>query len=107
MPEMSDVEIERLKAKRFSERVQRVLVVMQREGVDWRAVPFVTPDGRIGTRVMPVDLPARQTDGGQAGMGTRLTEEAPAPRDSEACPEQRRGGPPRGPERAGHTGRET
>ena len=104
MPEMSDAEIERLKAKRFAERVQRVLAVMQEERIDWRAAPFISADGRIGTRVVPVDLPARQTDGGQAEMTTRLTEEASAPRDPE--------GPPRGPERAGHSlagqaGRET
>ena len=88
MPEMSDVEIERLKARRFAERVQRVLAVMQEERVDWRAAPFISADGRIGTRVVPVDLPA----GRQAGMATRLAEEAPAPRD---------------PEQAGEAGRET
>ena len=62
--EVSDEEIERLRRERFGERVRRVLEVMHRERVDWQATPFITPDGRIGTRVMPVELPA----GRQAGM---------------------------------------
>ena len=67
-PELPDEAIEELKARRFRQRVARVLAVMQEERIDWRAVPFLTPDGRVGVRVVPVDLPARLASGGQAGI---------------------------------------
>ena len=57
-----DEEMERVRQQRYQARVERVLLAMQREGVDWRAVAFVTPDGRIGTRVVPVDM--RRKDAG-------------------------------------------
>ena len=52
----SDAELESLRRERFQARVQRVLAVMQEERVDWRGVPFVAADGRIGVRVMPVEM---------------------------------------------------
>ncbi len=52
--EMSDEVIRELQARRFQERVQRVLEVMQRERIDWRGLAFVAADGRIGVRVVPV-----------------------------------------------------
>ena len=52
---LDDEAIERLRQERFGQRVQRVLEVMKEERVDWRGVPFIAPDGRIGVRVMPVD----------------------------------------------------
>ena len=55
-PALSDVEIERLKRQRFQERVERVLEVMTRERVDWRAIPYITPDGRIVARVVPAEM---------------------------------------------------
>ena len=64
MSDLSDGAIAELRRRRFQERVGRVLEVMQRERVDWRGAPFITGDGRIGVRVVPVDLPAcRQADG--------------------------------------------
>ncbi len=52
---LDDEAIERMRQERFGRRVQRVLEVMKEERVDWRGVPFIAPDGRIGVRVMPVD----------------------------------------------------
>jgi hypothetical protein len=52
----SDQELETLARQRFQERVNRVLAVMREERVDWRAVPYVTPDGRIAARVAPVEM---------------------------------------------------
>ncbi len=57
--ELTDEELEALKAARFRERVNRVLAAMRREGVDWQAVLHITPDGRIGARVMPVEMRER------------------------------------------------
>jgi hypothetical protein len=74
MPErgarITDAELEGLRQARFRERVQRVLVVMQREGVDFRGVPIITPEGRIGVRVVPVEvvLPPGRGEG-EAGEG--------------------------------------
>jgi len=65
-PELSDEVIEQLRQTRFRERVQRVLEVMQEERIDWRGIAFIAPDGRIGVRVVPVDLSACRA---QAGMG--------------------------------------
>lgn len=55
-PDLPDEAIEELKARRFRERVARVLAVMQEERIDWRAAPFLTPDGRVGVRVLPVEM---------------------------------------------------
>ena len=55
-PPLSDAEIEEMKRQRFQQRVQRVLAVMQEERIDWRGLPFLTPDGRIGVRVRPVEM---------------------------------------------------
>ncbi len=55
-PQLSDAEIERLKSQRFQERVERVLEVMTRERVDWRAIPYITPDGRVVARVVPAEM---------------------------------------------------
>ena len=54
--QFSDEQIEKLRAARFQERVQRVLEVMREERVDWRGVPVITPDGRIAVRVVPVEM---------------------------------------------------
>jgi len=54
--DMSDEAIEQLKRRRFQKRVQRVLAVMQEERIDWRGVPHVTADGRIGVRILPVEM---------------------------------------------------
>jgi hypothetical protein len=52
---LSDARIRELQRRRFQERVERVLEVMRRERVDWRGVPFIAADGRIGVRVLPLD----------------------------------------------------
>jgi len=54
--QLSDDAIEAMKRQRFHQRVQRVLAVMQQERIDWRGVPFITPDGRIGVRLAPVEM---------------------------------------------------
>jgi hypothetical protein len=54
-PGLTDEAIEEMKRKRFETRVNRVLAVMREERIDWRGVPLVTPDGRIGVRVVPVE----------------------------------------------------
>jgi hypothetical protein len=56
VPPLSDEAIRAMQQTRFQERVQRVQEVMQRERVDWRGVPFIAPDGRIGVRVVPVEV---------------------------------------------------
>jgi hypothetical protein len=56
--ELSEQRLEEIRRRRFQERVERVLEVMRRERVDWRGVPFIAADGRIGVRVVPVELPA-------------------------------------------------
>jgi len=52
----SDQELETLARRRFQERVNRVLAVMREERIDWRAIPYVTPEGRIAARVAPVEM---------------------------------------------------
>jgi len=54
--QMSDRELEALRAKRFQERVQRVLAVMRQERIDWRGVASITPEGRIAVQVVPVEV---------------------------------------------------
>ena len=53
---LSDADLEALARRRFEERVNRVLAVMREERIDWRAVPYVTPDGRIAARLAPVEM---------------------------------------------------
>jgi len=57
--ELTDDELEALRAERFKERVQRVFGKMVEEGVDFQAVPGFVPDGtggwRIVLRIVPVD----------------------------------------------------
>ena len=63
VPERTELTEEELRAeqmRRFQERVNRVLMVMKRERVDFQAQAFLMPDGRIGTRVMPVEEGAGQ-----------------------------------------------
>jgi hypothetical protein len=60
---LSDAGIRELQRRRFQERVERVLEVMRRERVDWRGLPFIGADGRIGVRVVPVELPASHAEG--------------------------------------------
>jgi len=52
---LPDEELEALRRQRFAERVGRVLEVMREEGIDWRGVATISPDGRIVTRVVPVE----------------------------------------------------
>jgi len=40
----------------FRGRVERVLAVMKEQRIDWRGVPVVTQDGRIGVKVVPVEM---------------------------------------------------
>ena len=61
--ELSEQRLEEIRRRRFQERVERVLEVMRRERVDWRGVPFIGADGRIGVRVVPVELPASGAEG--------------------------------------------
>ncbi len=53
--DLPDEALEMMRQQRFRERVERVLEVMQRERIDWRGLPFIKPDGRIGVRVAPFD----------------------------------------------------
>ncbi len=53
---LSDAALEQLKRERFQERVQRVLAVMKAEQVDFRGLPIILPDGRIGVQVVPVEM---------------------------------------------------
>ena len=59
---MSDVDLQRMRQERFRRRVERVLAVMNEERIDWRGVAFIAPDGRIGTRVVPVEMETSQND---------------------------------------------
>ena len=54
--EITDAEIEQLKRQRFQQRVERVLEVMRRERVDWRGIPYITPEGRIAVRLVSVEM---------------------------------------------------
>ncbi len=56
--EPTDAELEGMQARRFQERVQRVLEVMRRERVDWRGMPYITAEDRIAVRVVPVEVDA-------------------------------------------------
>jgi len=59
---LSEQRLEEIRRRRFQERVERVLEVMRRERVDWRGLPFIGADGRIGVRVVPVELPASRVE---------------------------------------------
>jgi hypothetical protein len=52
---LPDEELEALRRRRFAERVGRVLEVMREEGIDWRGMATISADGRIVTRVVPVE----------------------------------------------------
>ncbi len=54
--EMSDEKLKAIAQARFQARVQRVLAVMQEERIDWQGTPQITPDGRIGVRLLPVEV---------------------------------------------------
>ncbi len=53
--EEMEAELRRRRAEDFRQRVERVLKVMREERIDWRGAPFITPDGRVGVRVAPVE----------------------------------------------------
>jgi len=53
---VTDAELERIRQERFRRRVERVLAVMVEERIDWRGAPFIAPDGRVGVRVVPVEM---------------------------------------------------
>jgi pyruvate/oxaloacetate carboxyltransferase len=55
------VRLEQLRRQRFQQRVQRVLEAMRRERIDWRAVPYLTPDGRIIARILPVEMASEES----------------------------------------------
>ena len=61
--EISEERLDEIRRQRFQQRVERVLEVMQRERVDWRGLPYIAADGRVGVRVVPVDLPAGGAEG--------------------------------------------
>ena len=42
--------------EQFQARAKRVYEEMRRQRIDFRGVPFVTPDGRIAVRVVPVEM---------------------------------------------------
>lgn len=75
-PELSDEELARLRRQRFEERVRRVLAVMQQERIDWRGAAYVAPDGRIGVRVMPVEIESPAPGGPPADAGRRSTSQS-------------------------------
>jgi len=54
-PELDDDALERLRQERFQQRVEKVLGTMREERVDFRGVPFITQDGRIAVRIVPVE----------------------------------------------------
>lgn len=54
--ELSDEAIEAVRRRRFEERIARVLAVMRQERVDWRGIAYLTPDGRVAVRVVPVEV---------------------------------------------------
>jgi hypothetical protein len=54
--ELSDEAVERIRRERFEQRVNRVLQVMREQRVDWRGVPYITPEGRIAVRIVPVEM---------------------------------------------------
>jgi len=59
---LSEERLEEIRRRRFQQRVERVLEVMRRERVDWRGIAYITPEGRIAVRVVPVE--ADQPPGG-------------------------------------------
>jgi len=52
----SDEALEAVRRARFRQRVERVLGIMRQERIDWRALAFITPDGRIALRVVPIEM---------------------------------------------------
>jgi hypothetical protein len=69
--EISEERLDEIRRQRFQQRVERVLEVMQRERVDWRGLPYIAADGRVGVRVVPVDLPAGGAEGLAGGREAR------------------------------------
>ena len=55
---LSEEAFEQLKRRRFQIRVEHVLAVMKEERIDFRGVPAITQDGRIGVQVVPVEMQA-------------------------------------------------
>jgi len=53
--ELTATEEKARRLKDFQRRVQRVIAAMQKEQVDFRGVPYIAPDGRVGANVVPVD----------------------------------------------------
>jgi hypothetical protein len=53
--DLSEKQLEEIRRRRFQQRVERVLEVMRRERVDWRGMAYITPEGRIAVRVVPVE----------------------------------------------------
>ena len=54
--DLSEERLEEIRRRRFQARVQRVLAVMQQERIDWRGIAVIGPDGRIGVRVVPMEM---------------------------------------------------
>jgi len=55
-PALSDAELESLRRRRFEERVERVQAVMREQRIDWEGIAFVTTEGRIAVRVVPIEI---------------------------------------------------
>ena len=55
-PQLSDAELQEINRQRFQQRVNRVLEVMTQQRIDWRGVPYITPEGRIAVRIVPVEM---------------------------------------------------
>ena len=55
-PALSDAELESLRRRRFEERVERVQAVMREQRIDWEGIAFVTTEGRIVVRVVPIEI---------------------------------------------------
>ena len=70
-PELDDDALERLRQERFQQRVEKVLATMREERVDFRGVPFVTQDGRIATRIVPVEAATVPPEEGRRGRTDR------------------------------------
>jgi len=74
MGELSEERLEEIRRQRFQQRVERVLMVMRRERVDWRGLPFISPDGRIGVRVVPFDCAPFGDAQGRQGRPVEVNE---------------------------------
>jgi hypothetical protein len=59
---LTDAALRAEQERRFQQRVARVIEFMRQQGVDFRGIPLITQDGRIGARVVPVPAPVERPD---------------------------------------------